>query len=136
LRYQVRFRQRELEHEVVGEAGTIATNGLIDPTGHDSVQRREIRVEHDPLAADDMDPGLDPGGDGLGGHSGRIGAGLLISGGMDKAPPINSAASSEEHESGRARRWQTERLRALADRIEAGEFEEASQADIDAIFRA
>ena len=55
---------------------------------------------------------------------------------MDKAPPINAAARSEEHEPGRARGWQTERLRALADRIEAGEFVEASQEDIDSIFRA
>ncbi len=34
----------------------------------------------------------------------------------------------------RARRWQTERMRALADRIEAGTVGEASQAEIDAIF--
>lgn len=50
---------------------------------------------------------------------------------MDKAPPINAAASSEEQERDRARRWQTERMRALADRIEAGEFVEASKVDID-----
>ncbi len=34
----------------------------------------------------------------------------------------------------RARRWQTERMRALADRIEAGEIGEASQEEIDAVF--
>lgn len=34
----------------------------------------------------------------------------------------------------RARRWQTERMRGLADRIEAGEIREATQAEIDAIF--
>ena len=41
----------------------------------------------------------------------------------------------EQRERDRARRWQTGRLRALADRIEAGEFDEASKADIDAAFR-
>ena len=35
----------------------------------------------------------------------------------------------------RARRWQTERMRVLADRIEAGELGEASQAEIDAVFQ-
>jgi len=34
----------------------------------------------------------------------------------------------------RARRWQTARVRRLADRIEAGDVGEASQADIDAVF--
>lgn len=42
---------------------------------------------------------------------------------------------SEQRQRDRARQWQTDRLRALADRIEAGEFIEASQADIDAVFR-
>ena len=41
----------------------------------------------------------------------------------------------DQRQRDRARRWQTERLRVLADRIEAGEFIEASQADIDAAFR-
>ncbi len=36
----------------------------------------------------------------------------------------------------RARRWQTERMRALADRIDAGEVNEASQEEIDAVFTA
>jgi hypothetical protein len=35
----------------------------------------------------------------------------------------------------RARRWQTQRMRALADRIEAGEIGEASQEEIDAVFQ-
>lgn len=34
----------------------------------------------------------------------------------------------------RALRWQTKRLRALADHIEANGFDEASQAAIDAVF--
>jgi len=34
----------------------------------------------------------------------------------------------------RARRWQTERMRALADRIDKGEVGEASWAEIDGIF--
>ena len=41
----------------------------------------------------------------------------------------------DQRQRDRARRWQTERVRVLADRIEAGEFIEASQADIDAAFR-
>ncbi len=39
-----------------------------------------------------------------------------------------------ERQRERALRWQTERMRALADRIEAGEIGEASQAEIDALF--
>ncbi len=39
-----------------------------------------------------------------------------------------------ERQRERARRWQTKRMRALADRIEAGDFAEASQAEIDAVF--
>lgn len=42
----------------------------------------------------------------------------------------------EQRQRDRARRWQTERLRTLADRIEAGEFVEVSKAEIDAVFRA
>jgi len=53
---------------------------------------------------------------------------------MDKVPSVNAAAA-EDQERDRVRRWQTERLRVLADRIEAGEFVEASQVEIDAIFR-
>jgi len=48
---------------------------------------------------------------------------------VERAGELRDARQRE-----RARRWQTERMRALADRIEAGEFVEASQADIDAIF--
>mgnify|MGYP001600954716 CR=1 FL=1 len=40
----------------------------------------------------------------------------------------------EQRQRERARRWQTERMRALADRIEAGEVGEASQEEIDAVF--
>lgn len=40
----------------------------------------------------------------------------------------------EQRQRERARRWQTERMRALADRIEAGEIGEASQEEIDAAF--
>lgn len=40
----------------------------------------------------------------------------------------------EQRQRERAMRWQTERVRALADRIEAHGFEEASQAEIDAVF--
>lgn len=40
----------------------------------------------------------------------------------------------EQRQLERARRWQTERMRALADRIEKGEVGEASWAEIDAIF--
>ena len=54
---------------------------------------------------------------------------------MDKVPPINAATTSEERERDRARRWQTERLGALADRIEAGDFVEASKAEIESVFR-
>lgn len=45
-----------------------------------------------------------------------------------------AAELREERQRERARRWQTGRLRVLADRIEAGDFDEASQAQIDAIF--
>ncbi len=34
----------------------------------------------------------------------------------------------------RARRWQLQRIREFADRVEAGDMAEATQADIDAIF--
>jgi hypothetical protein len=40
----------------------------------------------------------------------------------------------EQRQRERARRWQTERLRTLIDRIERDGFQEASQADIDAVF--
>lgn len=40
----------------------------------------------------------------------------------------------EQRQRERAIRWQVERVRALADRIEAHGFEEASPAEIDAIF--
>ncbi len=40
----------------------------------------------------------------------------------------------DERQRARARLWQTERLRAIADRVEAGGFVEASHAEIDAIF--
>lgn len=45
-----------------------------------------------------------------------------------------AAALREERQRERARRWQTERLRTLIDRIETDGFVEASQADIDAVF--
>lgn len=45
-----------------------------------------------------------------------------------------AAELREQRQRERARRWQTERMRALADRIEGGEFVGASQAEIDAIF--
>lgn len=45
-----------------------------------------------------------------------------------------AAQLREERQLQRARRWQTERMRALVDRIEAGEVGEASQEEIDAIF--
>ena len=54
---------------------------------------------------------------------------------MDTVPPINAATAREQHERDRAYRWQAERLRALADRIEAGEFVEASTVDIESVFR-
>lgn len=41
----------------------------------------------------------------------------------------------EQRQRERARRWQTKRLRALADRIESGELGESSQAEIDAVFQ-
>jgi len=40
----------------------------------------------------------------------------------------------EERQRERARRWQTKRMQALADRIESGELGESSQAEIDAVF--
>lgn len=40
----------------------------------------------------------------------------------------------EERQRERARRWQTERLRELIARIERDGFQEASQAQIDAVF--
>lgn len=40
----------------------------------------------------------------------------------------------EQRQLERARRWQTERMRSLADRIDKGEVGEASWAEIDAIF--
>jgi len=40
----------------------------------------------------------------------------------------------EEQQRARALRWQTERLNALADRIDSEGFDEASQAEIDAVF--
>lgn len=40
----------------------------------------------------------------------------------------------DQRQRDRARRWQTDRLRTIADRIEAGGFVEASDAEIDAIF--
>lgn len=40
----------------------------------------------------------------------------------------------EEQQRARALRWQTERLRKLADRIDSEGFDEASQAEIDAVF--
>ena len=40
----------------------------------------------------------------------------------------------ERRQRERALRWQTQRLRILIDRIETDGFEEASQADIDAVF--
>jgi len=40
----------------------------------------------------------------------------------------------EERQRARARRWQTERLNGLRERIERHGFEEATQAEIDAIF--
>lgn len=41
---------------------------------------------------------------------------------------------AEQRQRERARRWQTARMRALADRVEAGDLGEASQDDIDAVF--
>ena len=41
---------------------------------------------------------------------------------------------SQERQRERARRWQTERLRELIARIERDGFEDATQAEIDAIF--
>ena len=52
-----------------------------------------------------------------------------------KLPPISVTVTKDQRQRDRARRWQIERLRSLADRIEAGEFIEASKADIDAAFR-
>lgn len=40
-----------------------------------------------------------------------------------------------ERQRQRARRWQSERMRALADRIEAGELGEVGQEEIDAVFQ-
>ena len=40
----------------------------------------------------------------------------------------------EERQRERARRWQTKRMQALADRIESGEVGESSRAEIDAVF--
>lgn len=40
----------------------------------------------------------------------------------------------EERQRERARRWQTKRMQALADRIESGDLGESSQAEIDAAF--
>ena len=45
-----------------------------------------------------------------------------------------AAELREQRRRERARRWQTQRIRALADLIEVEGFVEASQADIDAIF--
>lgn len=40
----------------------------------------------------------------------------------------------EEHQRERARRWQTERLRQLIERIERDGFQEATQVQIDTVF--
>lgn len=40
----------------------------------------------------------------------------------------------EQRQRERTLRWQTERMRALAERIEANGFDEASQAEVDAVF--
>ncbi|MEP6893642.1 MAG: hypothetical protein ABI927_07650 [Gaiellaceae bacterium] len=45
-----------------------------------------------------------------------------------------AAELRDERQRERARRWQTDRMRVIADRIEAGGFVEASQAEIDSIF--
>ncbi len=45
-----------------------------------------------------------------------------------------AAELREQRHRERARQWQTERMRALIDRIEAGEVGEASQTEIDALF--
>ncbi len=57
-----------------------------------------------------------------------------MGGSARKVPPMSVSGAKEHRQRERARRWQTERMRAIADRIEAGDFVEASQADIDAIF--
>ena len=94
-------------------------NSLWNSQPEHEVSRETPSIPTDRSVDDDPDP---------------IDAGLLISCGMDMVPSVNAAAA-EERERDRVRRWQTERLRALADRIEAGEFVEASQVEIDAIFR-
>lgn len=51
-----------------------------------------------------------------------------------KTPPVSVAVTRAQRQLERARRWQTERMHALADRIDKGEVGEASWAEIDAIF--
>jgi hypothetical protein len=67
----------EPEHEIVRKSALITTDRLIEPFGGHAIESRQIRVEHHPLAANDVDPSLDPRGDGLGRHSDVIGAPLL-----------------------------------------------------------
>jgi hypothetical protein len=68
---------RQLEYEIGRKPASIPSDGQVDGARFDPVERCEIRVEHDPLAADDVDPSLDPRGDRLGRHSDVIGAPLL-----------------------------------------------------------
>lgn len=42
----------------------------------------------------------------------------------------------EERQRERARRWQTKRMQALADRIESGDLGESTEAELDAVFEA
>jgi len=78
LRYQSPgLIKSQFEHEIRREPGPIPSDGLVQPAGGHPIERCEIRVEYHALAADDVDPRLDPRGDRLRWHSDDIGAPLL-----------------------------------------------------------
>lgn len=60
--------------------------------------------------------------------------------GLKLSPTIRTLAKErlaeirDERQLSRARAWQTERMMRLAERVEAGDSSQASQADIDRIF--
>jgi hypothetical protein len=51
---------REPEHEVAGEAPRVSLHGLDEHFGLHAVERRKIRIEHDPVPAKHVDRMLDP----------------------------------------------------------------------------
>lgn len=52
----------EPEHEVGGEALGVALDLFVQAPGGHAVERGEVRIEHDPLAAQEKDAAYDAGG--------------------------------------------------------------------------